>query len=78
MRLELPDLQIIKGRFTIYAFLLDGAGLHIYDRQILADAFAVESPRYAIGLVPFKHSWSGGAAPAAPAEAARRETPLHV
>ncbi|MDQ1348362.1 MAG: hypothetical protein QG573_1736 [Acidobacteriota bacterium] len=81
VRLELPDLQIIKGRFTIYAFLLDGAGLHIYDRQILADAFAVESPRYAIGLAHFPHRWSGGASPAGtavPAEAARRETPLHV
>jgi lipopolysaccharide transport system ATP-binding protein len=84
VRLELPDLQIIKGRFTIYAFLLDGAGLHIYDRQILADAFAVESPRYAIGLAHFPHRWSGGAAPATPAapadtpEATRRETPLHV
>ncbi len=62
VRLELPDLQIIKGRFTIYAFLLDAAGLHIYDRQILSDAFAVESPRYAIGLAHFPHRWSGGAA----------------
>ncbi len=81
VRLELPDLQIIKGRFTIYAFLLDGAGLHIYDRQILADAFAVESPRYAIGLAHFPHRWSGGAAPAEATEAGeavRRETPLHV
>ena len=75
VRLELPDLQILKGRFTIYVFLLDGAGLHIYDRQILADAFAVESPRYAIGLAHFPHRWSGGAATA---ESARRETPLHV
>lgn len=62
VRLELPDLQIIKGRFTIYAFLLDAAGLHIYDRQILSDAFAVESPRYAIGLAHFPHRWSGGSA----------------
>jgi len=78
VRLELPDLQILKGRFTIYAFLLDGAGLHIYDRQILADAFAVESPRYAIGLAHFPHRWSGGAAPSGSADSSRRETPLHV
>jgi lipopolysaccharide transport system ATP-binding protein len=62
VRLEIPDLQIIKGRFTVYAFLLDGAGLHIFDRQILSDAFAVESPRYAIGLAHFPHSWSAGSA----------------
>lgn len=75
VRLELPDLQILKGRFTIYAFLLDGAGLHIYDRQILSDAFAVESPRYAIGLAHFPHRWSGGSAGAA---AVPPEASLHV
>ena len=74
VRLELPDLQIIKGRFTIYAFLLDRAGLHIFDRQILADAFAVESPSYAIGLAHFPHRWSGGSAGAAavPTESSRQ------
>ena len=75
VRLELPDLQIIKGRFTIYAFLLDGAGLHIFDRQILNDAFAVESPRYAIGLAHFPHRWSGGSVTA---DADRTETRVHV
>jgi lipopolysaccharide transport system ATP-binding protein len=74
-RLELPDLQITKGRFTIYAFLLDGAGLHIYDRQILADAFAVESPRYSIGLAEFPHRWSGGSLTA---DAAHPENRIHV
>ena len=76
VRLELPDLQIIKGRFTVYAFLLDGAGLHIFDRQILADAFAVESPRYAIGLAHFPHRWSGGSS--AGAAAVPTETRVNV
>ncbi|MEO7975045.1 MAG: ABC transporter ATP-binding protein [Thermoanaerobaculia bacterium] len=75
VRLEVPDLQILKGRFTIYAFLLDGAGLHIFDRQILADAFGVESPRYAIGLAQFPHRWSDEGATAI---AASTEASLHV
>jgi lipopolysaccharide transport system ATP-binding protein len=75
LRLEVPELQILKGRFSIYAFLLDGAGLHVFDRQILADAFAVESPRYAIGLAQFPHRWSDGVAVA---EASSTETSLHV
>lgn len=75
VRLELPELQIVKGRFTLYVFLLDGVGLHIYDRQILADAFAIESPSYTIGLVHLPHRWSSipaseGAAPP--------ETSIHV
>ncbi len=56
-RLELPDLQLIKGRFTLYAYLLDRQGLHIFDRAILRDAFAVESPEYTIGLVMLPHRW---------------------
>jgi len=80
VRLEIPDLQIIKGRFTIYAFLFDGAGLHIFDRQILNDAFAVESPRYATGLAHFPHRWSGGSARAETVHTATvsPENPLHV
>ncbi len=80
VRLEIPDLQIIKGRFSIYAFLVDDTGLHIFDRQILADAFAVESPRYEIGLAHFPHRWSGGSAEAADVhpEKVHQEKPQHV
>ena len=80
VRLELPELQIIKGRFTVYVFLLDGAGLHIFDRQILSDAFAVESARYAIGLTHFPHRWSvGSTTPEAElTETVHTESSLHA
>lgn len=57
LRLELPELPLVKGRFTVYFFLLDGHGLHIYDRRIMPDAFAVDSPQYSIGLVRLQHRW---------------------
>jgi lipopolysaccharide transport system ATP-binding protein len=54
---EVPELPIVKGDFTVYVFLLDGAGLHIYDQAILRRAFRVESESYAFGLVDVEHSW---------------------
>ncbi|MFN7959702.1 MAG: ABC transporter ATP-binding protein [Thermoanaerobaculia bacterium] len=55
--LAIPELPIVKGEFTLYVFLLDEAGLHIYDQAILRSAFKVESPGYAFGLVQVDHSW---------------------
>ena len=60
-RLSLPRLPLVKGDFTLYVFLLDEEGLHIYDQRILRRAFTVESPAYAFGLVRVDHSWDLGA-----------------
>jgi ABC-type polysaccharide/polyol phosphate transport system ATPase subunit len=60
-RLEVPDLQLIKGQFTIYVFLLDGHGLHVFDRAIERNAVSVESARYSIGLLKLPHRWQSAA-----------------
>jgi ABC-type polysaccharide/polyol phosphate transport system ATPase subunit len=57
LRLRIPRLPLVKGQFTIYIFLLDEEGLHIYDRHILRRAFSVTSPTYAFGLVHADHAW---------------------
>lgn len=57
LRLELPDLPLLKGLFTVYVFLLDGDGLHVYDRRIEIGAFEVVSPSYVFGLVAAEHRW---------------------
>jgi ABC-type polysaccharide/polyol phosphate transport system ATPase subunit len=56
-RLRLPRLPLVKGEFTIYIFLLDEEGLHIYDQRVLQRAFRVQSPSYAFGLVRAEHFW---------------------
>ena len=58
VRLELPELPLLKGEFTLYVFLLDGAGLHIYDQRILPHALAVENPSYRFGLVTIPHRFT--------------------
>ncbi len=57
-RLEVPDLPLLRGRFTLYVFLLDEAGLHVFDRRILQDAFEVESSSYVFGLFDAEHRWT--------------------
>ncbi|HSS50534.1 MAG TPA: hypothetical protein VLX28_16480, partial [Thermoanaerobaculia bacterium] len=56
-RLRIPDLPLIKGEFTLYIFLLDEGGLHIYDQRVLPNVFTVHSPSYSFGLVRVDHSW---------------------
>ena len=56
-RLRIPSLPLVKGEFTLYIFLLDEAGLHIYDQRLVRRAFAVESPSYTFGLLRVDHSW---------------------
>jgi ABC-type polysaccharide/polyol phosphate transport system ATPase subunit len=66
LRLEIPVLPLVKGEFSLYVFLLDEAGLHVYDERVLPAAFRVESPEYRYGLLDVAHHWErdGGCTPA--------------
>jgi len=85
IRVVLPRLTLVKGEFTLYVFLLDEAGLHVYDQRIYRRAFGVHSPGYAFGLLTLDHRWEepadrgaaplpGAAAPATPATPASPAT----
>jgi hypothetical protein len=56
-RLRVPRLPLAKGEFSIYVFLLDGEGLHIFDRRLLRGAFSAASPAYTAGLLEIEHEW---------------------
>jgi ABC-type polysaccharide/polyol phosphate transport system ATPase subunit len=77
----LPRLTLVKGEFTLYVFLLDEAGLHIYDQRIYRRAFGVHGTGYAFGVVTHDHRWQEpadrrtAARPEAPAPAATAPTP---
>lgn len=57
VRLRIPSLPLVKGDFTIYVFLLDEEGLHVYDQRMIQHAFTVQSPSYSFGLVRVDHAW---------------------
>jgi ABC-type polysaccharide/polyol phosphate transport system ATPase subunit len=57
VRLEIPELPLVKNTFKMYVFLLAEDGLHIYDTRILEDAFSVEYDDYPFGIVAIPHQW---------------------
>ena len=64
-RLEVPELPLLKGSFTVYVFLLDESALHVFDRRILRGALVIDSPGFVVGLVRTGHRWVVGALPPA-------------
>jgi ABC-type polysaccharide/polyol phosphate transport system ATPase subunit len=71
----LPRLILVKGEFTLYVFLLDEVGLHIYDQRIYRRAFGVHGPGYAFGMVTLEHHWLEPASRAEPAALAAAVAP---
>jgi lipopolysaccharide transport system ATP-binding protein len=57
VKLDLPELPILQGEYSIYVFLLDERGLHVYDQGFLEKAFRISSDSYQIGLFLADHSW---------------------
>ena len=70
IRLRIPRLPLAKGEFSIYVFLLDGEGLHIFDRRLVRGAFSAATVTYTAGLIEVEHEWQVVASDAAPAAAA--------
>lgn len=57
VRFEVPDQPLLRGQFTVHAFVLDEKGLHTFDHRVLHDAFRVAPlGRYEFGVlrVPFR------------------------
>ena len=60
VRLEIPDLPLVKNAFKLYVFLLAGDALHIHDTRILENAFTMEYDEYPFGIVAIPHHWREG------------------
>ncbi|MEM7048251.1 MAG: ABC transporter ATP-binding protein [Acidobacteriota bacterium] len=55
--LQLPRMPVVKGEFVLNVFLLDEAGLHIYDQCTLKPGFRVVGGEYRFGLIEVDHGW---------------------
>ncbi len=73
-RLSVPALPILKGEFSLYVFLLNEQGMHVYDQYLLQTAFSVESRGFQVGLVHTEHRWDLSPEDSA-SEPASQETP---
>ncbi len=71
VRLEIPDVPMHSGCYTLYIFLLDREGLHIFDRRIERGAFEMVAPSYVLGLLETPHTWRTESALLRPARPGR-------
>ena len=60
VRLQIPELPMVKNAYKLYVFLLADDGLHIFDTRILENAFSVEYDDYPFGIVAIPHRWRAG------------------
>lgn len=65
--LTVPELSLVKGEFTLYVYLIDESGLHVYDQRIVPAAFRVESEGYRFGICQMPHQWTASTSGAAAA-----------
>jgi len=76
VRLLVPELPLIRGEFSLYVFLLDEEGLHVYDQEVVHGAFRVDSSAYRTGIVALQHAWEAtrgeASAPVTPSLATAR------
>ena len=57
VRFEIPNQPLLRGQFSVHAYVLDEKGMHSFDRRVLHDAFrVVPAGRYEFGAVqvPFR------------------------
>lgn len=58
VRLEVPELPLLSGTFSIQVYLLDEEALHVYDERKLRGSLEVESASYLVGLIETEHRWT--------------------
>lgn len=57
VRLDIPELPMLKGEYSLYVFLVDEEALHNYDSKVVHGAFEVAAEGYRFGLIHIPHSW---------------------
>ncbi len=56
-RLELPNVPLLRGTYTISVFLMCERGIHVYDHVEYCASFSVETPTEQLGWVDLPHRW---------------------
>jgi len=57
VRLELPELPLARGVFSLSLFLLDETGLHVHDQVVVPRILRVTSDAWTPSLLDLPHRW---------------------
>ncbi len=61
--LVISELPFTKGEFSLYVYVLDEKGLHVYAQEFLPAAFSAASAIYKFGFMQVDHRWSTTSSP---------------
>ena len=57
LSVQLREVPLNRGEYTIIAFIGDENALSLFDRRDIAPAFTINAERYDVGLITIDHSW---------------------
>ncbi|MGB5464453.1 MAG: ABC transporter ATP-binding protein [Sedimenticolaceae bacterium] len=57
---SLPAVPLLSGRFSLYLYLLDAEGIHIYDKREDVLPFSVRHEGREVGVSRLPHTWGPG------------------
>jgi len=57
IRFRLPGMQLLSGKFSVYLYLLDGGGIHIFDKRENVLDFSVRHDSREVGVSRLAHVW---------------------
>jgi hypothetical protein len=72
LRLNLQDVPLLRGDYSVIAYVGDENAMTVFDRHDLRPGFSIAGDRWEVGLITVRHRWDRvGVEPAATARAAR-------
>ena len=65
LTVRLMDVPLLRGDYSIIAFVGDETALTVFDRRDIRPAFSMTGDRFEIGLLAVDHRWDLESSPAA-------------
>lgn len=56
--IEIPQLDLLDGEFSVNGYIYDESGLHIYDHLLYDRPLVIAPEPGAVGVIKLNHSWS--------------------
>lgn len=57
LRLQLSDVPLLRGDYSVIAYVGDENAMTVFDRHDLRPAFSIAGDRWEVGLISMRHRW---------------------
>ena len=55
--IRIHDVPLLRGDYSLVAFVGDENAIHVYDRKDVRPAFSIAGDKYEIGMIAVRHTW---------------------